>query len=157
MDIPKGINPSWLSQFARERGDETFRRMWLLEQRGFFRETKASFQPGSIQYEPYAEYLPTILLYPDGKVVGIRTKGHPINPDGPEGERDRIYNFGEGDAQQFDRWITQIAMPSPWQRMKKFRDDVRSWGCLIILFSFLYFLSSVVVDFVSRILGLHWH
>lgn len=153
MDLPKGVSRSWLSAFARERGEETFRRMWLLEQRGFFRETKAAFQPGSIQYEPYAESLPTILLYPDGKVVGIRTKGHPINPDGDEGERDRIYNLEDADIQQFDRWIGQIAMPNPWQRMKKFRDDVRAWGCLIILLGIGWLISSVVLDFLSSLLG----
>ena len=156
-NLPRGIGRAWLEQFARERGDETFRRMWLLEQRGYYRETQAAFQPGYIEYRPYADYLPTITLYPDGKVVGRGNKQFPINCDAPEGERDRIYNFDDDDVRQFDRWIEQVRMPNPWDRVKKFREDVKAWGCLILILGILYLVSSVVVNFVSDLLGLHWH
>lgn len=149
MERPNGISLSWLAEFATERGEETFRRMWLLEKRGFYRETNASFQGDAIHLEPYAKHLPRIILYPDGKVVAFGNVDCRINPDGEEFDQDRIRNDDEADVKRFDRWIASVPMPSPWQRTKKFRDDVTAWGCLIIFFGGLY----AVVSFLTKVLG----
>jgi hypothetical protein len=152
MKLPDGVTLSWLAQFARERGEETFRRLWLLEKHGYFRRPN-SFDGGAMELDPYDDHLPRIFLYPDGKVVAIGNVDCRINPDADPLEQDRIDNLEAADAERFDRWIQMVRLPNPWQRMRKFRDDVTSWGCLIIMLGVLYIVSSLIIDVASRILG----
>jgi hypothetical protein len=154
MRLPDGVSLSWLAQFARERGEETFRRLWLLEKHGYFRRPN-SFDGGALELEPYAPHLPKIFLYPDGKVVAIGNVDCRINPDADQFEQDRIDNLEAADIERFDRWIQQVPLPNTWQRMKKFRDDVTAWGCLILLLGISYVVGTLLIRFISDLLGFH--
>lgn len=141
-------------EIIRARGDETFRRLHALEQKGYRRDRSVSFAGDALWYVHPRKGQPKIILYPDGKVVATGSNSpHSINPEAAEGERDRIFNLDDEDAHLFDQWISSVREPTPWQRTQVFREELGAWGCIILLMLGSYALVSWFLNVAKSILG----